>query len=187
MTITTRRGFVLGVSALALTTAAACNNAVGTSNGATIDARADAALSFLETNYPGTVDLRNNSAGMLIMPLITEAGFGVGGAYGEGVLRINGVTVDFYSAANASVGFQIGAQQYSHVLYFMTEEALQTFRTSPGWAAGADVKYALNAQGQTLLADTTTLTSPVIAVVFGQAGMIAGATLEGTKYTRILR
>jgi hypothetical protein len=24
-------------------------------------------------------------------------------------------------------------------------------------------------------------------VVFGQAGLIAGATLEGTKYTRIIR
>jgi lipid-binding SYLF domain-containing protein len=186
MTMTSRRGFVLGAGAMALATAG-CNNAVGTTAGATIDARADAALAFLEQNYPGTVDLRANSAGMLIMPLITEAGFGVGGGYGEGVLRIDGVTVDYYSAANASFGFQIGAQQYSFVLYFMTEEALQSFRTSPGWAAGADLKYALNAEGQTLLADTTTMSAPVIAVVFGQAGLIAGATLEGTKYTRIIR
>ncbi len=97
------------------------------------------------------------------------------------------MTVDYYSAANASFGLQIGAQQYSHVLFFMTQEALQDFRTSSGWAAGAGVTYALNDQGQTLATDTNALTSPVVAVIFGQAGLIAGATLEGTKYTRILR
>jgi lipid-binding SYLF domain-containing protein len=69
----------------------------------------------------------------------------------------------------------------------MTQEALADFRTSSGWTAGADVKYALNNQGQTLMADTNTLNAPVVAVVFGQAGLIAGATLEGTKYTRIIR
>jgi lipid-binding SYLF domain-containing protein len=186
MTVTTRRGFVLGASAMALATAA-CDNSIGSTNGDTIDARADAALQFLETNYPGTVDLRRNAAGMLIMPLITQAGFGVGGGYGEGVLRVDGVTVDFYSATAASFGFQIGAQQFSQVLYFMTQEALSDFRTSAGWTAGADVKYAFNDQGQTLLTDTNVLTSPIIAVVFGQAGLIAGATVQGSKYTRILR
>jgi lipid-binding SYLF domain-containing protein len=186
MTVTTRRSFVLGATAMTLTTAA-CDNSVGSTSGATINARADASLQFLEANYPGTVDLRQNAAGMLIMPLITEAGFGVGGGYGEGVLRIDGVTVDFYTATAASFGFQIGAQQYSQVLYFMTEEALQEFRTSPGWTAGADITYAFNDQGQTLLTDTNVLTSPVIAVVFGQAGLIAGATVQGSKYNRVLR
>jgi lipid-binding SYLF domain-containing protein len=121
------------------------------------------------------------------MPLITEAGFGVGAGYGEGVLRIDGVSVDFYSVTAASFGFQIGAQQFSQVLYFMTQEALSDFRTSAGWTAGADVTYAFNDQGQTLLTDTNVLTSPIIAVVFGQAGLIAGATVQGSKYNRILR
>jgi lipid-binding SYLF domain-containing protein len=186
MTVTTRRGFVLGATAMTLATAA-CDNSVGSTSGATIDARADAALQFLESNYPGTVDLRQNAAGMLIMPLITEAGFGVGAGYGEGVLRIDGVSVDFYSVTAASFGFQIGAQQFSQVLYFMTQEALSDFRTSAGWTAGADVTYAFNDQGQTLLTDTNVLTSPIIAVVFGQAGLIAGATVQGSKYNRILR
>jgi len=185
MTGFTRRGVVLGASALTLT--AACGNGVGSNAGPNIDARVDSAMNYLETTYPETSDLRGKAAGYLVMPLITEAGFGVGGAYGEGALRVNGVTVDYYSAANASFGIQFGAQQYSHVLFFMTQEALQTFRTSNGWAAGADVKYALSDQGGTLNADTNTLNSPVVAVIFGQAGLIAGATLEGTKYTRIIR
>jgi lipid-binding SYLF domain-containing protein len=138
------------------------------------------------STYPGTRDLAEKSTGMLVMPLMTEAGLGLGGAYGRGALRVGGVTVDYYSAARASIGPQIGAQQYSHVLFFMTAEALEEFRRSPGWAAGADIEYAFRDQGETLTAETTTTRSPVIAIVFGQAGLRVGATLEGTKYTRII-
>ncbi len=83
---------------------------------------------------------------MLVMPLVTEAGFGLGGSYGRGALRVGGTTVDYYSATQASFGLQIGAQQYAHVLFFMTEEALSEFRRSYGWAAGADLEYAVSEQ-----------------------------------------
>jgi lipid-binding SYLF domain-containing protein len=124
---------------------------------------------------------------MLVMPLLTEAGFlTIGGTYGRGALVIGDTVVDYYSATKAEVGPQLGAQQYSHVLFFMTPEALAEFRTSPGWVAGADVTYAFSAEGQTFMTDTTTVTTPVVAVVFGQSGLIVGATLGGTKYTRII-
>ena len=184
MTLYNRRALLSGAAAtFALT---ACGNGIGSEGGAKIDARADAALTFLDANFPGTRDLREKSVGMLVMPLVTEASFGFGGAYGRGVLRVNDVSVDYYSATQASFGIQIGAQQFAHVLYFMTEEALAEFRTSSGWAAGADVKYALNDRGGNLSTDTTTVLAPVIAVVFGQAGLIAGASVEGTKYNRII-
>ena len=37
-----------------------------------------------------------------------------------------------------------------------------------------------------LRAETITSLSPVIAVVFAQTGLRVGATLEGTKYSRII-
>jgi lipid-binding SYLF domain-containing protein len=178
----TRRGLVLGVGALAL---AGCNNGVGSNGASQIDARVDATQSFLFSRYPGTQDLANRASGVLYMPLITEAGFGIGGSFGRGALRIQGVTVDYYSAAKGTVGFQIGAQQYAHALFFMTPEALSQFRRSSGWAAGADLRYATPEQGASIGKETTEL-EPVIALVFGQQGLIAGATLGGTKYTRII-
>jgi lipid-binding SYLF domain-containing protein len=181
------RRFVTFGGLSALGAGAACSNAVGTSGGEEIDARVAATLDFLEANYPGTTELRARSQGMLVMPLLTEAGFlTLGGGYGRGALVINDIVVDYYSATKASVGVQLGAQQYSHVLFFMTPEALTQFRTSPGWVAGADLTYAFSSDGQTFRTDTTTVTSPVIAVIFGQSGLIVGATLEGTKYTRII-
>lgn len=185
MSTFTRRSFMMAAGATTALTAA-CGNGIGSNGAATIDARVDSTRNYLFNRYPGTVDLADKALGVLWMPLITKAGFGVGGSYGRGALRINDVTVDYYSAAQATFGLQIGAQQYAHALFFMTEDALSTFRRSAGWSAGADLEYALNDQGGNISAETLTALDPVIAVVFGQAGLIAGATVEGSKYTRII-
>jgi len=184
MTHFSRRSLLIGLGSAAVLTA--CGNGLNSTGSAVIDARVDRTLNELYSNYPGTSDLRDNSVGQLVMPLVTEAGFGVGGSYGRGALRVGGASVDYYSSAQASIGLQIGAQQYAHVLFFMTEQSLQDFRNSQGWAAGADIEYAISNRGEEMSADTTTQLSPVIGVVFGQAGLRAGATIEGTKYTRII-
>jgi lipid-binding SYLF domain-containing protein len=165
---------------------AACGNGIGTNGAARLDSRVDAARNFLQTKYPGTRELESKAVGVLYMPLMTEAGFGFGGGYGRGTLRINNVTVDYYSAASASFGLQIGVQQYAHALFFMTPEALAGFRRADGWELGADARYALPDRGGAIGADTTTARTPIVALVYGQAGLIAGATLAGTKYTRII-
>jgi len=184
MTIISRRNFAL--SALATTTLSACGNGIGGNGAATIDARVDSTLNFMYDNYPGTRDLAGKASGMLVMPVITEAGLGLGGSFGRGALRIGESTVDYYSSTAGSAGLQIGGQQFSTVLFFMTQDALIDFRRANGWAAGADIEYALSSSGETLRAETTTSLAPVIAVVFGQAGFRAGATIEGSKYTRII-
>ena len=165
---------------------AACGNGVGSDGAERLDRAADASLNFLYGTAPATRELGDQAAGILIMPQITQAGFGFGGSFGKGVLRIGDVSVDYYSATQGSVGFQIGAQQYSHVLFFMTQEALMDFRSSSGWTAGAGARYAVNSDAATFGIDTTEVLHPVEAVVFAQAGAIAGATIEGTKYTRII-
>ncbi len=180
------RRFVIAGAGTALLGVGGCANGLGSGGPEKIDARVDAALDYLYSTYPDMRQLGEKAAGILVMPLITKAGFGLGGAYGRGALRVGGVTVDYYAAAKASFGLQIGAQQYAHALFFMTPDALANFRNSPGWSAGANIEYALNTNAENISVDTTTATSPVIAVVFGQAGLIAGATIEGTKYTRII-
>lgn len=180
----TRRAFVLG--GLGTSVLAACGNGFGGGGAATIDARVSQVLSQMYAAYPNTRQLADRSSGMLVMPLVTEAGMGIGGGFGRGALMVNEVPVDYYSATKANVGLQIGAQQYSHVLFFMTDDALRAFRRGPGWAAGGDIEYATPEQGETLRAETTTSMAPVIAVIFGVSGLRIGATLEGTKYTRII-
>jgi len=177
---------MLGAAAAGLSVTAGCGNGIGGRGPEVIDARVEATMSYLYANYPSTRALADKSTGILVMPLVTEAGLGLGGGYGRGALQIGGTTVDYYSATKGSVGFQIGAQQFAHVLFFMTDEALAGFRRSSGWAAGADVEYVFRDQGENLRAETTTSIAPVNAVIFGQAGLLAGASLEGMKYTRII-
>ncbi|QIE44240.1 twin-arginine translocation pathway signal [Pseudohalocynthiibacter aestuariivivens] len=185
MSILSRREFTLGALGAAGFTAA-CGNGIGSTGPQTIDARVDTTLSYLYNNYPSTRTLSEKSTGILVMPLVTEAGLGIGGGYGRGALRINNSTVDYYSATKGSVGLQIGAQQFAHVLFFMTEDALSRFRRSSGWAAGADIEYVFKDVAENLRAETTTSVAPVVAVIFGQAGLLAGVSLEGMKYSRII-
>ena len=180
-----RRSFTLGLVA-GTPLLAACGNGIGSTKGQEIDARADSTINYLYNEYPATREIADKATGMLIMPLVTEGGFIVGGGYGRGALRVGGATVDYYSTTKGSFGLQIGAQQFAHVLFFMTEESLSRFRRASGWVAGADVEYVFNDQGANLRADTVTTTAPVVAVVFGQAGALVGASLEGMKYTRII-
>ena len=185
MSVLSRRA-VLALSVSSMLTVAACGNGVGSDGASRIDQRVQSTLSFMDQNVPASRELQDVAVGMLVMPLVTEASFGFGGSFGRGALLVRDATVDYYSQAQGTFGLQIGAQQYAHVLFFMTDEALQEFRTSPGWSAGANVEYALNDQGENIGTDTNQVLSPVIGVVFGQAGLLAGASVEGTKYTRII-
>ncbi|WP_255418520.1 YSC84-related protein [Paracoccus sp. JM45] len=178
-----RRLLVSGGAALL---AAGCTNAVGTNGSAQLDGRVDQTHQYLTTTYPASAPLIQNARGVLYMPLMTEAALGVGGAYGQGALRIGGQTVDYYSATRATVGFQAGAQQYAHVLIFQTDQSLAAFRAAPGWVAGAGAFYAVPAGGMAVGADTFSAQFPVVAMIFGQSGLIAGAAIEGTKYNRII-
>lgn len=180
-----RRVFLLtGGAAMLL---GACNNAVGTGGEQQLEARVDATRDYLLRTYPATGPVIQNARGVLYMPTMTEASFGLGGGYGEGALRINGKTVDYYSATRASIGLQAGAQRYAHALIFQTDQALAAFRQSPGWVAGADIYYALpTAGGGAAGSDTITAQYPVLAYVFGQSGLVAGASVAGTKYTRVV-
>ena len=178
-----RRQFLVASAALGL---AACGNGVGNTNANTIDSSSDVALDYLFQTNPEASSLADQANGILIFPQITEGSFLVGGSYGTGALRIGGQTVDYYSAAQGTVGLQIGAQQYSHALFFLTPEALRDFRESDGWAAGANISYATDTDARTIGFDSTRVNTPVVAFIFAQAGAIAGATLEGTKYTRII-
>ncbi len=179
----TRRAFLAGAG----TTVAACSNGIGNTRGARIDYRVDLALNQMYSEIPGSRDLADRAAGMLVMPTVTKAGFGIGGAYGEGSLQIHEATVDYYSMAAGTYGFQLGLEQYAHTLFFMNEQSLSEFRASSGWQLGADAEYVFKTTGDSVGVDTTELRSPIVALIFGRAGLIVGATLEGTKYSRVVR
>jgi lipid-binding SYLF domain-containing protein len=152
-----------------------------------INAEVDAALNLFPQQVKGGREFLNAAKGVLVIPNVVKVGLGVGGQYGEGALRIGGKTVEYYSIAAASVGFQIGAQKMNLILVFMQEEALKKFRTSSGWKAGVDGSVAFIDAGAGKSLDTMNVNDPVVAFLFGQKGLMASATIEGAKFTKLVR
>ena len=133
----------------------------------------------------GSHELLAKSRGVLVFPEVIQAGFIVGAQYGEGALRVGGATVGYYSTASGSFGLQAGAQSKALIFAFMTQDSLDKFRATDGWAAGADASVALVTVGANGVIDTNTATHPVEAFVLTNAGLMADVSLAGTKVTRL--
>ena len=151
-----------------------------------IEANVDAALKLFEQVKGGT-ELLQKAKGFLVLPGVFKAGFIVGGEYGEGALRIGGKTVDYYSIVAGSFGLQIGGQKKNVIICFMEEGALKSFRASAGWKVGADGSVAAINIGAGASVDTTQIKETIVSVIFGQRGLMANATMEGAKLTKIVR
>ena len=152
---------------------------------AEINRSADRALKQFYTLNPTNQELVGKAAGVLIFGHVTKGGVGVGGEYGEGVLRVHGQTVDYYSVASASIGLTLGLAKHREIILFMTQGALDHFTKSEGWSAGGDSAIAVVSQGAGGQYDATTMGKPILGFVFGEKGLIGDLSLEGTKVTKI--
>ena len=150
-----------------------------------IDVSVDVTMDRFKNEVPGAKDFLNNAKGVLVIPNVIRVGFVFGGEYGEGALLIDGKTVDYYSLAAGSFGFQIGAQSKNVVIVFMDENALTGFRDSLGWRAGVDGSVAFIDAGAGGSVDTNNVQHPIVGFVFGLKGLMANLSLEGSKFTKL--
>ena len=152
-----------------------------------IDVMVDITLDEFAHHVKGGKEFLASAKGVLVFPSVLKAGIGIGGEYGEGALRIGGKTVDYYSTAAASIGFQLGVQSKRIVIIFMQDDALRKFRESQGWEAGVDGSVALITLGVGGTIDTSYIKDPIIAFVFSNKGLMYNLTLEGSKYTKLVK
>ena len=105
--------------------------------------------SAMADEYSDTVDLfRNagesgwfvdNSYGYAVFPTIGKAGFVVGGAHGKGRVYAGGKHTGDTSMTQMSVGFQMGAEGFSEIIFFEDQRAYDEF-TSGNFEFSADAK-----------------------------------------------
>src|SRR5690606_8656626 len=145
----------------------------------------NAALSKLYATVPGSREMVSRAKGVLVFPAVVGASRGIGADYGRGALRVDDRTVAYYSTTAGSVGFQAGAQSKAVIYLFNTQAALDTFRNSKGWTAGADATVALANIGANGSIDTRTAQQPVVGFVMTNVGLEAGVSLQGAKITQI--
>lgn len=150
-----------------------------------IDIKVDETLERFKAEVPGGDRFLAQAEGVLVFPSIIKVGFGIGGEYGEGALRINGETVDYYNTAAGSIGLQLGAQQKSLVLVFLDADVLKNFRRSKGWKAGVDGSIAVVEWGAGESVDTIDVEDPIAGFMFSNKGLMFNLSLEGAKFSRI--
>jgi len=152
-----------------------------------ITVEAEPALTQLYNLDPVARQLGRSAKGILVFPKITKAGIGIGGSYGEGVLYVSGKPVRYYSVSSGSLGVTLGAQAYSQVIMFMTDEALQAFQASNGWEAGINGTVVGVDVGAGDASSTLNAGAPIVGFIFGQKGLMVDASFGGMKYTPIKR
>lgn len=150
-----------------------------------LDTDSRQALSQLTRENPTANAISNQARSVLIFPNIVKAGLGVGGAYGEGELRRNNVAIQRYRSVTGSWGLQAGAQSYGYAVFLMTPEAEQALETSDGWEIGVGPTVVVVDEGIARNLSTTTLPDDAYAFIFGQQGLMAGISLEGTKISKM--
>lgn len=145
----------------------------------------DAALANLYSNQPKAKILSDRAKAILVFPNIVKAGFVVGAQSGNGVLFEGGLPTAYYNISAASFGLQAGVQSFSYALFFMTSSALSYLSSSHGWEIGTGPTVVVLDKGAAASITSTTLSQDVYAIPFGQMGLMAGLSLEGSKITSI--
>jgi lipid-binding SYLF domain-containing protein len=114
-------------------------------------------------NYSDTVDLFksavsseffDNSYGYAVFPTIGKGGVGVGGAHGKGRVYARGAHVGDTTVTQLTIGFQLGGQAYSQIIFFEDERSFTEF-TSGNFEFGAQATAVAITAGASAQATTT--------------------------------
>jgi lipid-binding SYLF domain-containing protein len=133
---------------------------------------------FLKTD-PGLETFFTRSAGYVIFPSVGKGAFGVGGAYGSGVVYDHGQPVGRAKMTQVTVGAQAGGQEYSEVIFFETPAALHNFMSGQmelsGQASAVALKSGASANAK--------YRDGVAVVTATKGGLMFEASVGGQKFS----
>ncbi|MCL1143570.1 hypothetical protein L2672_12795 [Shewanella gaetbuli] len=69
----------------------------------------------------------NTAYGYAIFPTVGKGGIGIGAAYGKGRVYKGGMHTGNSTLSQLSIGFQLGGQAYSEIIFFKNAEAYNDF------------------------------------------------------------
>lgn len=176
----------LGVVCLALSLAVGCSTykETGGSTAAEVRQSRDAValntVSAFKKSDPSLTKFFDDAYGYVVFPSIGKGAVGIGGAYDDdGVVFRGGKAVGDATLSQGTIGFQLGGQVYSEIIFFATEHAFNDFTngnlefSAQASAVAADKGAAANADYEAGVA------------VFTQAkgGLMYEASIGGQKFS----
>lgn len=159
---------------------ASCATAPATESGKTDLRNASAvALKQAQISDPSLVAVIRDAAGYAVFPSVGKGAIGVGGAYGKGDLYEGGVVVGYCDMTQASIGFQLGGQNYSEIIVFQTPQAVETFKAGnfrfDAQASAVAVKSGAGANAK--------FAQGVAVFTMDEAGLMYEASIGGQKFS----
>jgi len=144
---------------------------------------------------PQVESLFSNAYGYAIFPTIGKGGIVVGGAYGEGQVYKNGQKMGSTAMTQATLGFQLGGQAFSEVIFFEDERAYNKF-IDDGFEFGAQasaIAITLGAQAQLSTSGTTAgagkkkqygnYVDGIATFTYAIGGLMYEASIGGQKFS----
>ncbi len=105
-------------------------------------------------NSPQVRDFFDSSYGYAVFPTIGKAGYVIGGSYGNGRVYRGGRVVGRSTMIEGSIGFQIGGEAFSEIIFFKDKRAYQEF-TSGNFEFDATAQAVVVTAGAGAQAGTT--------------------------------
>jgi|TARA_B110000259_G_scaffold71621_1_gene84298 lipid-binding SYLF domain-containing protein len=130
-------------------------------------------------------DIRKNSVAQIVFPKAIKLGLILGGNYSEGFIIKDDQVLGRVRMTGGNLGPQLGGQQYSQIMYIMTESKLNEFMGSDSFSVQGTVSYADAGTSKTTVIATQDNLKEVYTLIFNQTGYLAGITLDGVIYSVI--
>jgi lipid-binding SYLF domain-containing protein len=92
-------------------------------------AHADSYSNSIEVfkNSPAAQPFFENAYGYAVFPTVGKGGIGIGGAYGKGQVYRKGMVMGTTTLVKATIGFQLGGQAFSQIIFFKDKRAYEDF------------------------------------------------------------
>jgi lipid-binding SYLF domain-containing protein len=119
-----------------------------------------------------------NSAGYAVFPGVGKGGFVVGGARGKGLVFEANKAVGKATMTQASIGAQVGGQEFAEVIFFETPAALEDFKAGK-FEMSAEVSAVAAAEGASKAAKYK---HGVAVFTLPKKGLMVQASIGGQKF-----
>lgn len=180
------RGLTAGLFALGLTLSGQALAKFTAEEAAELDAEAKATLEKFAAETKGAEQVFADAKGVLVCPTIRKGGFGIGAEGGKCVLTSGADERLYYGSMALKAGFIVGVASHSMILVINTDEALAKFTSGPReWELGVDASVAVAKLGAGGDLDTTNLKKDIVSFIFGEKGLIADVTWEGSRFKKL--
>lgn len=153
---------------------------------AELDVEAKSTLERFVAETKGADEVFANAKGVLVCPKIRKAGAGIGAERGQCVLTSGADKHLYYLSTALKAGAILGVSSHSMILVMNTDTALAHFTSGEReWEFGVDASVAVAKIGVGGDLDTTNLKKDIVSFVFGEKGLIADLTWEGSRFKKL--